>query len=388
MSTLIESLLHQNEGTALDFKKEQYPFQRATDEQKSELLKDILAFANSWRQDDAYIVIGVEEVVGGRHIPVGTEDHLTDSRLQQFINGKTNREVKLAYEVHTFEDKKIGVIRIPKQERPIYATRDYGKVRKRAVYYRLGSSTKIANPDDIARMGRDFIQNTVTPVIDLQFADLQNRQHLGNCIEISSIYYDKPQFSLEDYTQKEIVNIGGHSIKKSTTQPVNYRYWREKEEYIRLTNLFKPVAFVVHNQSNILAENVRIELINNFADTISILDVLPSKPSTSWIENLVDSELIDLKFIRQQKSPIDITYHGNDWTLNVNFGNIQPKSCVWLSEHFFLGSMELEKFETEIYIYADNLSEPQKVNMSIDFTVENRPTLTIDDLDNMPPFDD
>ena len=57
MSTLIESLLHQNEGTALDFKKEQYPFQRATDEQKSELLKDILAFANSWRQDDAYIAV-------------------------------------------------------------------------------------------------------------------------------------------------------------------------------------------------------------------------------------------------------------------------------------------------------------------------------------------
>ena len=110
-----------------------------------------------------------------------------------------------------------------------------------------------------------------------------------------------------------------------------------------------------------------------------------------WILNLLILNLLGNKnhlFIRQQKSPIDITYHGNDWTLNVNFGNIQPKSCVWLSEHFFLGSMELEKFETEIYIYADNLSEPQKVNMSIDFTVENRPTLTIDDLDNMPPFDD
>ena len=71
MSTLIESLLYQSEGTALDFKKEQYSFQKATDEQKSELLKDILAFANSWRQNEAYIVIGVEEVVGGRHIPVG-----------------------------------------------------------------------------------------------------------------------------------------------------------------------------------------------------------------------------------------------------------------------------------------------------------------------------
>ena len=45
------------------------------DEQKSELLKVILAFSNSWRQDEAYIVIGVEEVVGSRHLSVGTEDH-------------------------------------------------------------------------------------------------------------------------------------------------------------------------------------------------------------------------------------------------------------------------------------------------------------------------
>jgi hypothetical protein len=38
MSSLIENLLYQSEGTALDFKKEQYPFEKATDEQKSELL--------------------------------------------------------------------------------------------------------------------------------------------------------------------------------------------------------------------------------------------------------------------------------------------------------------------------------------------------------------
>ena len=173
MSTLIESLLYQSEGTALDFKKEQYPFQKATDEQKSELLKDILAFANSWRQNEAYIVIGLEDVVGGRHIPVGTEDHFDDSRLQQFINGKTNRKVKLAYEVHLFEGKKIGVIRIPKQERPIYATKNYGKVKKEAVYYRLGSSTEIANPDDIARMGKDSEKH-----IQLE-ANLDNAQRVS-----------------------------------------------------------------------------------------------------------------------------------------------------------------------------------------------------------------
>lgn len=78
-SNLVEGLLYQSEGEALDFKEKQYSFIGATDEQKSELLKDILAFANSWRQGDAYILIGIKEVVSGRHIPVGTENHLRDA---------------------------------------------------------------------------------------------------------------------------------------------------------------------------------------------------------------------------------------------------------------------------------------------------------------------
>jgi hypothetical protein len=52
---LFERLLGMQEDETLDFKEEQYPFVGASDDQKSELLKDILAFANAWRQTDAYI---------------------------------------------------------------------------------------------------------------------------------------------------------------------------------------------------------------------------------------------------------------------------------------------------------------------------------------------
>jgi len=45
--TLIEELLHEEEGAAVDFKRDQYPFDGADDATKSELLKDILAFANA-----------------------------------------------------------------------------------------------------------------------------------------------------------------------------------------------------------------------------------------------------------------------------------------------------------------------------------------------------
>jgi predicted HTH transcriptional regulator len=79
-ATLIERLLYEEESATLDFKREQYRFVKASDDEKSELLKDILGFANAWRRADAYILIGVEEVRGGRSSVVGitNDSHLAD----------------------------------------------------------------------------------------------------------------------------------------------------------------------------------------------------------------------------------------------------------------------------------------------------------------------
>lgn len=63
---LMEQVLHEGESSSLDYKRDQYLFTDATGDEKGELLKDILAFANGWRHAEAYILIGVEEVAGGR----------------------------------------------------------------------------------------------------------------------------------------------------------------------------------------------------------------------------------------------------------------------------------------------------------------------------------
>jgi Putative DNA-binding domain len=73
---LIENLLNQDESSSLDFKRDQYPFDGADDGQKSELVKDILAFTNAWRQSDAYILIGVDDVQGGRSVTQDSRERL------------------------------------------------------------------------------------------------------------------------------------------------------------------------------------------------------------------------------------------------------------------------------------------------------------------------
>ena len=172
---LFERLLYEEESTTLDFKKEQYRFAKASDEDKSELLKDILGFANAWRRSEAYILIGVEDVRGGRGNVVGipATDHLDDHSLQQFVNNLTNRPVRFHYEAFGFEGKQVGVVCIEeRQARPLYLKSNYGKLRKTDVYVRRGSSTdptKPAGPDEIALMKKtpkealDYVQARMQP---------------------------------------------------------------------------------------------------------------------------------------------------------------------------------------------------------------------------------
>ena len=81
---LFERLLHEVEGPRLDFKRDQYPL--TSNAEKGEFVKDILAFANSWRTTDAFILVGVEETkVAGKSTLVGVSTHLKDSDIQQLV---------------------------------------------------------------------------------------------------------------------------------------------------------------------------------------------------------------------------------------------------------------------------------------------------------------
>jgi hypothetical protein len=91
------------------------------------------------------------KVVGG--VVRGVGQHLADNDLQQFVNAKTNKPVVFSYEAFQFEGQQVGIISIPQQERPVFLTKDFGKLKKQVVYVRQGSSTAPATPDEIARMG-------------------------------------------------------------------------------------------------------------------------------------------------------------------------------------------------------------------------------------------
>jgi hypothetical protein len=149
----IEKLLYSSESDWLEFKAEQYPLNE--DHQKAELIKDILAFANSHRSSDAYILIGVRENGSNKAVVVGIDEHHDDAMLQQLVNSKVQRPIIFSYKSLNYEGQSIGILHIPVQERrPFYLKNNFNKLKKYDVKIRRGSSTTIADPDEISTMGQ------------------------------------------------------------------------------------------------------------------------------------------------------------------------------------------------------------------------------------------
>ena len=149
---LLNSLRYKSEGTDIDFKSKQYGFAGANDFEKSEILKDILAMANAWREGPAYILLGFLEKRPHPAEVVGIDRNIDDSTLQEFVNSKVKPKLTFYYEEHLYGDKTVGVITIPKQKRPFFISKAYGKLAKNIVYVRRGSSTDEAEPTEIGDM--------------------------------------------------------------------------------------------------------------------------------------------------------------------------------------------------------------------------------------------
>jgi hypothetical protein len=258
---LLEQLLHETESPYLDFKRDQYRFVSSTDEEKAELLKDILAFANAWRRTDAFILIGVEEVKGERSIVRGVTWHFDDASLQQFVNSKTQRAIDFSVLTVGIDQQKIDVIRIPVQGRPFYLKKDYAKLKAGVVYFRRGTTTAEANPDEIAAMGKDAAESkALEPELHLQFAAPEyawlgkpSFKELGTKLEFLLQPLDPLLLYRGTDPNPWFKGVHGHSTR--TRESPN-----EIERNARLMGMTKSLRFAVTNRGPVSALNVEAHL--------------------------------------------------------------------------------------------------------------------------------
>lgn len=352
----IAALLWQSESETLDFKRDQYPFDGAAEDERAELLKDILAFANAWRTIPARILIGIQEVNHGRSIPVGTQ-HLLNRNLQTFIQSKINRPIAFSYEAIELDGKPIGVIEIPIQDRPFFLTKKYGKLEANTVYIRRGDTTDIADPDEIAQMGAKREESRSQPLLEFAFGNLEKRKKFDGEIRFQTRCFEVPD-------DKEIPEYGTDNALGISLRNENEDFYADVALYLRDVVHLEPLAVVLANGSRTTAEQVVVRI--RFADPD--LEVLSpgerqSEPTRDRYGMLARTAglIPGVSVIRGEDGP----------EVEMDLGDIQPGTSAWSRQPFYLGCRVSKQFEAEISISGHNLAEPIRLKQRFDFEVES-----------------
>lgn len=249
----LEQLRYRSEGTDLDFKREQYRFVGAEDHEKAEMLKDILAFANAWREGTAYILVGLKD---NRPYPAeitGIAQGFDDAAVQQFVNGKLNRALTFSYEEHLLEGETVGVFAIPKQKRPFFLKNNFAQLKPRTVYIRQGSSTAEATIDEIAAMGLDDNERKEMR-LDL-IALSPDNQPLPDSFNLEYLQFSgkMPDFESER-------NSSPMGMFQTRVWHDNKNFWREYAEYAQLNAASIELKFVLLNRSESQLTRAKLEV--------------------------------------------------------------------------------------------------------------------------------
>ncbi|OCX51935.1 hypothetical protein BEL04_18205 [Mucilaginibacter sp. PPCGB 2223] len=170
----IEELIrYYPEGPFLDFKFEEYKGQN-----KHELIRDVLAFANASIAGDRYIIIGVKK--SGDDIVLNSIEKPSDpAHIQQYIHENIGPELEISYEPFLFENKQLMVLKIHgPNDQPYFALKnlqnDKSKcvVRENEILIRKGSYKKLISRIDLDRIySKRFSVKSLEDKISVVFED-------------------------------------------------------------------------------------------------------------------------------------------------------------------------------------------------------------------------
>lgn len=345
---LLEDLRYRGEGTDLDFKADRYPFAKASDDEKSELLKDILALANASREGTAYILIGFKEKppYPAEVIGLPAEGAVDDSRIQQFVNTKLESNLNFRYEERMFDGKHVAVVAIPKQRRPFYLKKDFGPLKANVVYVRRGSSTDIASPREIAMMGASNEAR----------GDAQVRLLLKT--ESNEVFPDHFTRGFLAFPEKlPDYKIGDSSYGKAFYRQ-NENYYRQSAEYYTCKKRAITVRIVLENHSEFALANVQVEMVcRGVEHHVALLlrsDDMPRKP-----ESTLDIGHFAMNIPNHSASRrVVVDDRAGEELARIDMGGLRPGQIAFAEEDVVLLPSAPGPYVIAIRILANELPTP------------------------------
>jgi hypothetical protein len=159
-------------------------------------------------------------------------------------------------------------------------------------------------------------------------------------------------------------------------------YYRDLITYVYESELVAPLGLCIRNKSNIAARNVLVtSRIEKVAD-VRFYDSSeePTKPTKHhYLATLAGIRPLSDHF--QQKPRPRVTNFPTHWELTIPFGTVLPKATVWSTDVIYVGSERSTDLVMPIQVYAENLSNPVSLELTVVVSVEQRP-MTRADLDN------
>lgn len=180
-SASFSQLLNCGESDTLDFKLTHYDLgvpgddQKTRERKRAKFAKDVLSFANLWRDEPRRIVIGAKPKENGSIYAPGISTHVDGADLVHALDGLVHPCPRFNYVPLKHEGLQYGIIEIAADRSigPFFATKDVGGgdgpiepiLRKSTLYCRRGSSNVEANPGEQAAIWAWFKQGHLMPVL-------------------------------------------------------------------------------------------------------------------------------------------------------------------------------------------------------------------------------
>ena len=289
---------------------------------------------------------------------------MDDSSVHEFVNGKTQRRVESSCGTLQTEGTSIDYIEIPIQQLPIYIEKRYGPLRPRDVPIRDGSSTRIATPDEIARMGAEDSIDPA-PTLNLNWADLDQRVVLPAPARLNSTVLEP----LPSQTFREPPPLIVNPLSN------NLRYPDQVITYTGFRAMFSPLGLRLYNNSGVPGKRIR------FAGSVlkSTGVVLRGEPLPLPRKTLDLLGRLPFPDSRRVDEPeVEIHEFSDRWEIEVDFGDIRPHEEMWLDRPLWFGAKTATTAILDGILLGDNLENGVPYRLDVQFTFQRRP-MTFED---------
>lgn len=393
-------LIELNEGPTLDFKKEEYK-----KESKQDLIKDIMAMANSLNNNVKRIIIGVKKTPINTEV-LGLECVEDVASYENIIQENVEPNINFNYEAYNYSDDiTLGVFEIyDNNDRPYMMKKDCGGLKKGDIWIRKGTRNSRATRADLDKMiklregfvsseevsigfGKNFDNEITLKRSTLKKEDFPSEKEKERLTELlkklNERYYDEsgnPLDLVKGKTKNELfantlfsgfddskrairADMNGLTVtylnKDELLEEIdnvssNYSDW---DNYYIFEEHSERINFYIRNEGRGFLENVKIQIIFD-TDGIMIADEIYDKPA-----GIFD------KYRPTINNYPYVYYEANSIIVEEEYNYIRHKDVSELLEEdlrvVIPPNYEKETVEIRYIINAKNIPEPIKGNLRI-----------------------